>query len=306
MSRAAHGALWAGRLACAALLLALPRVAADAARREPLDNGAIVRLVMAGTPEATILARLAESPVDFDLSPGMVQELRNAGISERILDAMRRRQAEMSRPAPSATPVPISMGHLALDIVPDPEAKNPAERSVLAVREMPPRARRPGGMEVGEVSDLAVAILCTTPDHVPDHWEARTRLADAPRHELLFFQSGSAETRLKGFKVLYLAVAPELQIDLPEGFHDVMVAAAGQQVGSRAWRLLATTKARVQVENGTTTRLVLRTGSHLRGSSMRGYGLTLDWRLDSPGNPSGGVSPLTSPAPIPSPAPGAP
>ncbi len=306
MSRPGAGPRWAGRLACATLLLALPRAGAAAERGEPLNNEAIVRLVMTGAPEATILARLTESPVDFDLSPDMVQELRTAGVGERVLDAMRRRQAEMPRPAPAATPVPASTGRVALTVVQDTDAKNPAERSVLALRAMPPRAQRPGGMEVGEVSDLAVAILCTTPDHVPDHWETRTRLADAPRHELLLFQSGSAETKLKGFKVLYLTIAPEIDVDLAAGAHDLMVAAAGQQIGSRAWRLLATAKARVVVDSGETTRLVLTIGSRLRGSSMRGYGVTVDWRLDPSGAAMGGGPSLPSPSPIPSPAPAAP
>ncbi|HEX9428203.1 MAG TPA: hypothetical protein VGA64_10485 [Candidatus Polarisedimenticolia bacterium] len=291
MNRPGAGHGRAGRLACAVLLLLLPVAGAAAERTDgPLDNEAIVQLVMAGTTEAALLERLERSPVDFDLSSEQMQELRAAGVGERIIEAMRRRQAGMPRNVPSPTPAPVSTGRLALTILTDPKAKSPAEASVLAIRTLPPKAARPGGMEVGEVSDLAVAILCVTADHVPDHWETRTRLVDAPRHELLSFTSGSAEAKLKGFKVLYLKTAPEIDVDLPAGTHDLIVAAAGQQVGSRAWRLLATSRTRVTVGQGSTTPLSLRTGSRLQGSSMRGFGVTIDWRLD-PSDPAAPEAP---------------
>ncbi len=262
--------------------------AVERGARAPLTNEEVVRLVMTGTPEQAILDRIARQPADFDLSPDVVQEMKNAGVGERVLEAMRRRQAEMPRrePAPTPTPVPANAGTIEIAFVPDPQAKTEAERSVIALRELPPRVRRRGGMEVGEVIDLALAVLCTTADHVPDHWDTRTPLgSDAPRHELLFFQPGSAEATLKGFKVLYLKHEAAYRVSVPEGRHDIVVAVAGQQRGSRAWRLLAADAAQVSIRPDRTTRLTVAAHSGIRGSAMIGYGLDVEWKVAAAGGP---------------------
>ncbi len=40
-----------------------------------LNNEGVIRLVEAGFSEGTIIKRIEESPVDFDLSPGKLDEL---------------------------------------------------------------------------------------------------------------------------------------------------------------------------------------------------------------------------------------
>jgi hypothetical protein len=45
--------------------------------------------VEAGFSEGTIIRRIEQSPVDFDLSAAKIEELRNRRVSEKILAAMK-------------------------------------------------------------------------------------------------------------------------------------------------------------------------------------------------------------------------
>ena len=53
-----------------------------------LTNEGVIRLVDAGFSEGTIIKRIEESPVDFDLSPAKVVELQKRRVSEAIIAAM--------------------------------------------------------------------------------------------------------------------------------------------------------------------------------------------------------------------------
>lgn len=53
-----------------------------------LDNESVIRLVEAGFSEGTIIKRIEESPVDFDLSPAKMAELQKRRVSEAIIAAM--------------------------------------------------------------------------------------------------------------------------------------------------------------------------------------------------------------------------
>ena len=54
-----------------------------------LNNEGIVRLVEAGFSEGTIIKRIEESPVEFDLSPGKLDELFKRRVTDAIIAAMR-------------------------------------------------------------------------------------------------------------------------------------------------------------------------------------------------------------------------
>lgn len=54
-----------------------------------LKNDSIVELVEAGFSEGTIIRRIEQSPVEFDLSATQVGELRKHRVSEKIIGAMR-------------------------------------------------------------------------------------------------------------------------------------------------------------------------------------------------------------------------
>lgn len=54
-----------------------------------LNNDGVIRLVEAGFSEGTIIKRIAESPVDFDLSPGKIDELYKKRVTDAIVNAMK-------------------------------------------------------------------------------------------------------------------------------------------------------------------------------------------------------------------------
>jgi hypothetical protein len=66
-----------------------------------------VELIEAGFSEGTIIRRIAQSPVEFDLSPDKLAELRKHRVSEKILSAMRVATGDTSD---SKTAAPASNG----------------------------------------------------------------------------------------------------------------------------------------------------------------------------------------------------
>jgi len=58
----------------------------------PLNNGAVVKLVKAGFKEKTILAIIAARPVNFELTPDRMIELKRSGVTEKIILGMIARQ----------------------------------------------------------------------------------------------------------------------------------------------------------------------------------------------------------------------
>ena len=73
-----------------------------------LTNDSIVELIEAGFSEGTIIRRIEQSPVEFDLSPGKLAELRKHRVSEKILSAMKTATGDTSdsksAPASNGTP----------------------------------------------------------------------------------------------------------------------------------------------------------------------------------------------------------
>jgi hypothetical protein len=68
-----------------------------------LDNAAIINLVEAGFSDGTILKRIEQSPVEFDLSPAKLTELRKHRVSEPVLAAMSAAMGEPATPRANAT-----------------------------------------------------------------------------------------------------------------------------------------------------------------------------------------------------------
>jgi hypothetical protein len=54
-----------------------------------LTNEGVIRMVEAGFSEGTIIKRIEESPVEFDLSPGKLDELFKKRVTDQIIAAMR-------------------------------------------------------------------------------------------------------------------------------------------------------------------------------------------------------------------------
>jgi len=255
---------------------AAPGAPTPAASPAPLTNEDIVRLVVHGTAEAVIAREIAARQPDFDLDPGVVAELEHVGVSRSIIEAMRRRQIDAGvRPVPGAAGTTASPttdtadeGTVVVTFAPVPAGDPPAEIFAIATR--PKNAPRPDDGEVGLVNDLALVLACTTSTHVPDHWDTRTPLTDAPRHEMLLFHPGSHHRNQHGFDLLVLDRDPPAPIRLAAGRHTLMAGLAGRH-GSGAWRLIASDTETVDVAVGETVRLRLDARSALRGSRMTGY-----------------------------------
>lgn len=73
-----------------------------------LNNDSIVELIEAGFSEGTIIRRIEQSPVEFDLSPDKLAELRRHRVSEKILSAMRTATGDAgdSKSAPASNGIP--------------------------------------------------------------------------------------------------------------------------------------------------------------------------------------------------------
>ena len=63
-----------------------------------LTNDSIVELIEAGFSEGTIIRRIEKSPVEFDLSPAKLAELRKHRVTEKILLAMKSASGDTSDP----------------------------------------------------------------------------------------------------------------------------------------------------------------------------------------------------------------
>jgi len=270
-----------------ALLLLLNAAGADERppSSQPLTNEDIVRLVVNGTGERVILEEIAARQVDFDLDEEVVVELRLVGVNDRLIEAMRVRQSDMSGSAGGNDVRPRSpedrsrpVGYVV--VVGDGQAATDEEGSTpFAIKALPEGVKRPPGMEVGRVSDLALAVLCRTPDHVPDHWDIRSPIEQAPRHGVLLFQPGSRPDKVKKFEILRLDLTTTPPIELAAGRHSLIVALAGRSAGSGAWQLLASDPVTIDLPPAATLHLPLAASSTLHGSRMAGYAVEHEWKI---------------------------
>jgi len=299
---------WRPIIAAAAAAALPPPVAAPPAAAAPLTNEDIVRLVVHGTAESVIVREIATRPPDFDLDPGVVAELVRVGVSRTIIEAMRRRQIDaggrpppgapaapgssMSAPPPTADPA--DQGIVVVAFAPAPGGDAPAEIFAIAAR--PKGAPRPDDGEIGLVTDLALVLACTTATHVPDHWDTRTPLEGAPRHEMLLFHPGSHHRNQHGFDLLVLDRDEPAPIRLAAGRHALIAGLAGRH-GSGAWRLIASDGEAIDVAAGATVRLRLDARSALRGSRMTGYRIEQVFTLAPESAPTAGMAPATGSAP---------
>jgi hypothetical protein len=68
----------------------------------PLNNDDVIKMVQAKLPDGVIVAKIKSSPCKFDTSLDALIKLRQAGISDAVMQAM----AEAGAPAASSTPGP--------------------------------------------------------------------------------------------------------------------------------------------------------------------------------------------------------
>jgi len=180
------------------------------ASEPPLTDEDVVRLVMQSSSEAKIIAIIETSEVDFDLSDEMVDEMLLAGVTPKILAAMRTRQRLVSAaaaaddspdaPHPSVVAPAFRLVLNRSDAADDDKEVEEAPASIVMLNQVDTRLIESLQLRTPEpmLTDLAVVLLCRTPDHVPDHWRSQTPLGrdfvTTPRHRMLHFHSGATAT----------------------------------------------------------------------------------------------------------------
>jgi hypothetical protein len=70
-----------------------------------LTNASIIELVEAGFSEGTIIRRIEQSPVEFDLSKEKIAELRKHRVSEKVVAAMKTAMGDESSTPPASNSV---------------------------------------------------------------------------------------------------------------------------------------------------------------------------------------------------------
>jgi hypothetical protein len=66
-------------------------------KTSPLTNESIIDLVEADFTDGTIVRRIEQSPVDFDLSPARIADLRRHRVSDKVLNAMKAANGDDSK-----------------------------------------------------------------------------------------------------------------------------------------------------------------------------------------------------------------
>jgi len=236
-----------------------------------LDNEAVVQMLARGAGEQEILKAIEDAPkVSFDLDPDIIRELQSVGISQKILSAMRRRQGEAAAvPQPKAAPAPQGRILIRFSNAPEKKAGQPVVFQVI--RKVPQWAADQMGMlQRPEIEDLAFFLLCTRPDHVPDHWEDSTELKDFTRHEKLLFRSGSHPGKSHGFPVMALDLPDSLSVEIAEGEHRIVAGVAAK--AGADWHVVGSAELKkLSVHAGETATLQVKLGGDVVGSHMTGF-----------------------------------
>ena len=75
-------------------------------KTKSLNNDAVIELVEAGFSEGTIIRRIEQSPVNFDLAPDKLADLKKHRVSEKIVTAMKAAMGDDSANTPSSNVTP--------------------------------------------------------------------------------------------------------------------------------------------------------------------------------------------------------
>ena len=222
---------------CVALLgLAGLSIVLSAGRTaEAMRDEDIVVLFVGGATAAQIIERIhAAEDVAFDLSEEMIAELRIAGLAEEVIQAMIARQNELHPPEPEAEPIVVEVDTNLLTVIlnPPPETEEerprPSLRLAATIGAATSEALRLRATDA-RFTDLAIALICRTPTHVPDHWRSQSPLGrdfiSAPRHRLLAFFPGAA---VEGDQ-LVLEIPAQIEVKIePDETHDLTLAIAAE------------------------------------------------------------------------------
>jgi hypothetical protein len=243
-------------LGCCALLLvvvfsAWPSLAHE---DETMTLEEVVRLFVQGISAEELIRRIESSQVDFDLAEEMLGELRLAGLSEDVIEAMERRQLELHPPEVSADyadeeAIEETTGlTVRLTLKGGMQLRTGDEdRGLRVIDLVPPETLTQLGVrdDQARITNVAIYVACHASTHVPDHWRGQTPLGrdftSVTRHKLLAFHSETTEETVGATKrtVLNLQVPVEIAVELdPTDEHDLSVGVA-VQIDGRYYRVVS-------------------------------------------------------------------
>jgi hypothetical protein len=219
-------------LAVATLLFAIPPLAG--ATERPMTDEEVVRMFVAGHSVESILLEIERREPGFDLDPEMLRELRRVALPEAIIEAMQRRQAlerPPEEPSPPSPAPPVEPGPVLRVLLSSGERDGPRTISVRA--RVPPELAAewdPHGSTVDlMLTDLALFLICETPEHVPDHWRLASPMGrdffSVRRHRMLQFVTGTDDGTEGGRVKLELPPVLEAPVEWDEP-HDLAVGLA--------------------------------------------------------------------------------
>ena len=235
----------AGLLAALTLLCISANVA-PAEEEASMRTEDVVRMLVRGLPAEEIIAAIRTRPALFDVSPDMQEELRLAGVSDEVIQAMADRMVELN-PEPvaaedsgaEAQETVVTEPALRVWLDPQREEDKPSILRVKGVVDFRLRQawQLDAAAEETPFEDLALYLVCRAATHVPDHWRSKSPMGrdfiSMPRHRMLLFLTateGNLEASEDG--TLELELPPSLEIDLlPGESHDLSLGIALQATG---------------------------------------------------------------------------
>jgi hypothetical protein len=129
----------AKRIALGILLILVSTLSLAQPKTPPLTNDDILQMTEGGLQESTIVSAIQASETNFDLSVQNLLSLRNAGVSDKVLDAML--EAQTAKKASSASQALENPSAVLPSSVPSPGAM-PVGLSPQMMANLPPAARQ--------------------------------------------------------------------------------------------------------------------------------------------------------------------
>ena len=232
--------------------------AAETADAKPLTNVDIVRMVTGGTPEQEIIRTILGAPsTAFDLDKDVLGEMRAVGVSESVIDAMKKAQKKRlpSEPPSDAAPQPAP-ARLTLRFEGDPNADAMSRTAVFF-------AADPNGAAIA----LGFYLVCTEPTHAPDFWQKKSPLGETiSRHSVIWFHEESRpyETKrgMKDMPLSALDLPAEVTVDVTDAIgtgdtvHTISIVLMAR-VATGDTVMLARNTTLLKTSSGATSRLTL-------------------------------------------------
>jgi hypothetical protein len=84
--------------------MALSMPAATSLAQEVLTNDSVVQMIKAGLPESVVISKIRSTPTRFDLKTDSLVNLKKAGVSDKVLEAMMAAPSSPAAAAPAPAP----------------------------------------------------------------------------------------------------------------------------------------------------------------------------------------------------------